>query len=176
MATESASLIPVITAAISAILGGGVIAGIITFILNKPKTKAEIDRMEAETNKLRTETDKLRNEMVSRLKDAEDRLDWTEEAVRKIVAYTPGHFAHQALCQIRDKADEYYKDSNWHKKRRLLLLDNGYLQPPPGASEVLFTEEQEKLNKRLFEIAALTPMAKLLLRLREEVSRVPTSE
>jgi hypothetical protein len=50
------------------------------------------------------------------------------------------------------------------------------LQPPPGASEVLFTEEQEKLNKRLFEIAALTPMAKLLLRLREEVSRVPTSE
>lgn len=177
MATESAPLIQIITTAISAILSGGVVAGIITFILNKPRTKAEIEKMEAETNKLRIETDKLRNEMVGRLKEAEDRLDWTEEAVRKIVAYTPGHFAHQTLCQIRDKADEYYKDSNWHKKRiLLLLLDNGYLQPPSGTREVLFTEEQEKLNKRLFEIATLTPMAKLMLRLRDEVSRVPSSE
>ena len=116
-----------------------------------------------------------RQELRAKLESVKERLDWTEEAVRKIVAYTPGHFAHQALCQIRDKADEYYKDTNWHKKRiLLLLLDNGYLQPPPGANEVVFSDEQEKSNKRLFEIAALTPMAELLLRLREEINRAPT--
>jgi hypothetical protein len=61
-----------------------------------------------------------------------------------------------------------------HKKRiLLLLLDNGYLEPPTGTSEVVFSEEQEKNNKRLFEIAALTPMAKLMLKFREEVSKTP---
>jgi len=168
MGTEAVPLIQqIITTSIPAILSGGLVAGIISTFLNRAKTKAEIEKIKAET-------DKLRWEMGGRLKDAEDRLHWAEEAVRKIVAYTPGYFAHQALCQIRDKADEYYKESNWHKKRiLLLLLDNGYLQPPPGVSEVVFSEEQERSNKRLFEIASLTPMAELMLRLREEMGKAP---
>lgn len=108
------------------------------------------------------------------LDQVEQRLDWTEGALHQIIAYRPGYFAHQTLCQIRNKADEYYDDGNAHKKRiLLLLLDNGYLRPPPGTNDVVFSSDQA--NKRLFEIAALTPMAELMLKLRDEVSRRPTS-
>jgi hypothetical protein len=156
---------------------GGVSVAVINFLLNRARTKAEIDKMAAErekllseTEKLHLETDSLRVDISSRMSVTEKRLDWTEEAVRKVVAYRPGYFAHQILCQIRDKADEYYEDLNSHKKRLLLLLlDNGYLQPPAGKMEIVFSPEVNGL--RLFEIAELSPMATLMLKLREEISK-----
>jgi Tol biopolymer transport system component len=104
------------------------------------------------------------------LHDQQKQLDWTVNALSNIIAYMPGYFAHQALCQIRDKDNEYYDDSNGHKKRiLLLLLDNGYLQPPPNSNKVVFSERTN--GKRLFELAALTPMAELFLQFREEVTK-----
>jgi hypothetical protein len=168
----------ILNAFISAIFGGAFVA-VVNFLLNRTKTKAEIDKMAAEkqkllseTEKLHLETENLRVDISSRMSVTEKRLDWTEEAVRKVVAYRPGYFAHQILCQIRDKSDEYYEDSNSHKKRLLLLLlDNGYLQPPVGNMEIVFSPEVN--GRRLFEIAQLSPMALLMLELREKISKQP---
>ena len=194
MSNDAASIFPIINSLISAILGG-VTVTIINFLLNRPKIKAELDKTKAETEKLnldmnktkaeteklRLETDRLRSETENKQKKTDDtldhhqkQLDWTVSALSKIVAYMPGYFAHQALCQIRDRKDEYYNDSNSHKKRILqLLLDNGYLQPPLGTDQIVFSEQVN--GKRLFEIAELTPMAELFLQLREEVTKKSTN-
>lgn len=177
MTNDAASYIPAINALISAFLASGITVALINFVLNRPMTKAGLDKIRADTEKVRLETEKLRHETEIRQNQTDDtlsqhqeQLDWTVSALSNIMAYMPGHFAHQALCQIRDKADEYYNDSNPHKKRLLLLLlDNGYLQPPPGKQEVVLSQDSN--NKRLSEIAELTPMAKLMLQLREEVSK-----
>jgi hypothetical protein len=159
----------------------GVLGAAIVFVLNRSKVNAESEKTKAETEKIREETRKLRSETESRQKQTDDtlsqhqeKLDWTVSALSNIVAYMPGFFAHQALCQIHDRTNECYDDSNSHKKRILqLLLDNGYLQPPRGTNWVEFSEKAN--GKRLFEIAELTPMAKLCLQFKEEVSRKSTS-
>jgi hypothetical protein len=126
-----------------------------------------------ELQKIAEKIDKVEEDAGKHLGQVEQRLDWTEEALHQIIAYRPGYFAYQTLCQIRDKTEEYYNDGNAHKKRiLLLLLDNGYLGPPPGKTEVVFSMDQN--DKRLSEIAALTPMAELMLKFRDQVSRRPT--
>ncbi|HEY0466375.1 MAG TPA: hypothetical protein VGC79_19330 [Polyangiaceae bacterium] len=97
----------------------------------------------------------------------DSRLSRTEEAIRQIVAFQPGHFAHMLLEQIRNRQHERYEDSNAHRKRLLeLLLDNGYLQPPEGSGEVIFSPY---VNGRwLYELAALTPVAELVVQLRAD--------
>ncbi len=180
MFNDAASYFPIINSLISAILGGLTVT-IINFLLNKPQIEAGIDKTKVETEKLRLETDRLRSEIENKQKETDDtldhhqkQLDWTVSTLSNIIAYMPGHFAHQALCQIRDRRDEYYNDLNFHKKRILhLLLDNGYLQPPQGTDQIVFSEQVN--GKRLFEIAELTPMAKLFLQLREEVTKKSTS-
>jgi len=133
MSNDAVSFFPIISSLISAIFGGLTVT-IVSYLLYKPKLEDERIRTRAETKKFLAETDKFRSETKNKQKETDDTLDHhqdqlnlTVSVVRKILAYMPGYFAHLVLCQIRDKLDEYYNDSNTHQKRLLhLLLDNGY--------------------------------------------------
>lgn len=108
--------------------------------------------------------------LFKRLSETDKRVEVNEKTLNDLIAYKPGAIAYGYLVNIKNRDYVTYNDQDEDKKRCLnLLLDDGYLQPALGVSNIHFSREYD--GKKLYEIASLTPISEELIRLREVLSK-----
>ncbi|SFL94380.1 hypothetical protein SAMN05421863_100791 [Nitrosomonas communis] len=147
----------VLAAVISGILGGGVVSALLTQILQKKKTQADISRVEAETEHLQTQTLLLQKE----LKGVQSEVNITQEKINTLVKYTLAFYLLEHLSKLYHHDEVYRYDPNPRFERDLRLLrDLGYLE--------LFHIRDLRAGDKLVDKINLTPLGKLLVELREQ--------
>lgn len=159
-------IVPLLTG----LLGGSVIAAVVTHYLKKRETKVILDKTKAETDKIIAETNLIRNnlkDVQTNINETADTVQQQREIIDKLVLFSMsgfifGHLEHILSAQ---KTGRPYKVDDIDKVRGELkfLKDHGYIWD--------FNPNHITRGRNIAEVIRLTDIAQWFVPLRLETEK-----